>query len=239
MTEWAAKRFWKMTEVAEVDGGYEIRLDGRPVRTPFKNALHLPTRALAELLAEEWEAQSSTIDPNTMPATRTANSAIEKVAPQRDAVIEHLASYGETDLLCYRADSPEGLAARQSEVWDPWLAWAKGTYQADLAITRGILPVAQPKDAIHALTAPMRSMDPFALAAFHDLVSLPGSLVLGLAVAVDAAKPETIWQAARLDELWQIEQWGLDEEAEAVNAHKYQAFTDALKVFRAVHSEAA
>lgn len=239
MSEWAAKRFWTTTEVAEVEGGYEIRLDGRPVRTPFKSALLLPTRTLADLLAAEWEAQSGMIDPNTMPATRMANSAIEKVAPQRDAVVAHLLSYGETDLLCYRADGPEGLVARQAAVWDPWLKWAQDRFHAKLVTTRGILPVVQERDALDALASPMRDMDVFALAAFHDLVSLPGSLVLGLAAAQHAANPEAIWEAARLDELWQIEQWGADEEAELVNDQKFQAFTDALKVFHAVHRDAA
>ncbi|MDU8946310.1 ATP12 family chaperone protein [Ovoidimarina sediminis] len=239
MSEWAAKRFWTDTQVAEVEGGFEVRLDGRPVRTPFKSPLHLPTRAVAELLAGEWEAQSGTIDPNSMPATRMANSAIEKVAPQCAAVIAHLASYGETDLLCYRAESPEGLVALQAEAWDPWLDWARDTYGAELTTTRGVLPVTQPREAIDALTAPMAAMGPFELAAFHDLVSLPGSLILGLAAAAEAAAPEPLWQAARLDEVWQIEQWGHDDEAEAVNAHKLQAFMDAAVFLRAVRSEAA
>ena len=229
MTGWAAKRFWSEVEVAEVEGGFEIRLDGRPVRTPLKSPLVLPTRALGALLAAEWEAQEDLIDPEAMPATRMANSAIEKVAPQLDAVAGHLLSYGETDLLCYRADGPAGLVARQAEAWDPWLDWADRTLGARLVVTEGILPVDQPAAALAALRDELSRFDAFELAAVHDLVGLPGSLVLGLAASRGAAPPEALWQAGRLDELWQIEQWGEDALGEAANARKAQAFAEAAR----------
>ncbi len=232
MTGWAAKRFWKDVRVDSVEGGFEVRLDGRPVRTPGKSPLILPTRALGQRLAAEWEAQEDKIDPETMPATRMANSAIEKVMPQLAAVAGHLLSYGGTDLLCYRADGPDGLVARQAELWDPWLDWADAALGARLRVTAGIIPVEQPQDALAALSAELALFDAFELAAVHDLVSLPGSLILGLAAARQAAEPELLWQAARLDELWQIDQWGEDDLAEAANAQKMQAFEDAALFLR-------
>lgn len=229
MTGWVAKRFWTDVMVEEAEDGFELRLDERPVSTPGKSPLILPTRALGELLADEWRAQGEEIDPETMPATRMANSAIEKVAPQMAAVAEHLLSYGGTDLLCYRADGPDGLVARQAELWDPWLDWANRTFGARLRVTAGLIPVAQPPEALDALGTELAHFNAFELAAVHDLVSLPGSLILGLAAARGAAEPDSLWYAGRLDELWQIEQWGEDDVAEAANARKAQAFRDAAQ----------
>ena len=229
MTGWAAKRYWTDVTVHETRDGFEIWLDARPVRTPGKSPLILPTRALGEALAAEWHAQEEEIDPETMPATRIANSAIEKVAPQIDAVAEHLLSYGGTDLLCYRAEGPDGLVARQARQWDPWLDWAEATLGARLHVTSGVIPVEQPAAAIRALAHELRRFTAFELAAVHDLVSLPGSLVLGLAAARGAAEPALLWETGRLDEIWQIEQWGEDDLAESANARKRQAFEDAAQ----------
>ncbi|WOI56535.1 ATP12 family chaperone protein [Palleronia sp. LCG004] len=207
------KRFWASAHAIPTDGGYSVTLDARPMRTPAKASLVVPTMALATAIAEEWDAQGETVDPLSMPVTRTANSAIDKIMPQRDAVEAMLAEYGGTDLLSYRAEHPEALVARQAEHWDPLLDWAASAHGARLSTTAGIMPVAQDPDATSKLAAPMRDMSAFELAGFHDLVALTGSLVLGLAAAEDARPPETIWSLSRLDEDWQAEEWGIDEEA--------------------------
>lgn len=231
MSGWARKRVWTETSVAEADGGFEVRLDGRPIRTPSKSPLLLPTETLAKRVAAEWDAQEDTIDPGVMPATRMANSAIDKVIPQRTEVEAHLAGYGETDLLCYRADGPEGLVARQSEQWDPLLDWAAETHGGRLAVTQGILPKQQNPASLQALARPMTRFNPFELTGFHDLVTLSGSLVVGYAAASSRYTPEALWEVSRVDEIWQFEHWGSDEEAEAANAKKMNAFLDAYRFF--------
>lgn len=229
MSEWAPKKFWSEVGLSQEEGGFGIRLDGRPVRSPAKALLVLPNAPLAEAVAEEWRAQGERLDPNTMPMTRAANSAIDKVAPQRDAVARMLAGYGETDLLCYRAEGPEALVERQHAAWQPLLDWAEAEFGARLVLAKGVMPVAQPAEALERLAAPVRKMDPFTLAGFHDLVSLPGSLVIGLAAARGVRSPAELWDISRIDELWQAEQWGRDEEAEEMAAIKARAFEDAAR----------
>ncbi len=228
---WARKRFWAEAAVAEEAGGFAVRLDGRPVRTPGRAPLLMPTRALAEAVAAEWAAQEGEVAPATMPMTRMANSAIDKVMPQRAEVVAHLAAYGETDLLCYRATAPEELVRRQAEAWDPWLDWLDRRYAVRLTTVPGLLPVPQDAAGLARLEAEIARLGAFELAGFHDLVGLPGSLVLGLAVAAGGADPATVWEQARVDELWQIEQWGADDEALRVNGLKRQAFLDAARFF--------
>lgn len=215
MTEWKARRFWTSADVVAEAGGWEIRLDGRPVRTPGKLPLAVPTRALAGEIAREWDAQGEVIDPLSMPFTRMANSAIEKVAPQRAAVVEELAGYGDSDLTCYRAEGPEGLVQRQDAAWDPLLGWAAQAYGARLIPVVGVMHQPQPPSALAALAAPVAEMDSFELTAFHDLVALTGSLVIALAVARDHLSPDDAWRRSRIDEAWQQEQWGEDAEAAA------------------------
>ncbi|WP_375262761.1 ATP12 family chaperone protein [Palleronia sp.] len=227
MSDWAPKRFWKTARTEPTDAGARVLLDDKPVRTPAGAALVLPTEGLAKAVAAEWDAQEKVVDPGTMPMTRTANSAIDKVASQKMAVAAMLAEYGGTDLLSYRAQSPRALAEQQSQLWDPLLDWAEQTFGARLAVTHGVMPVAQDRDALDRLAAPMSQMSPFRLAAFHDLVALSGSLVLAHAAAWGARSPEEIWQLSRLDEEWQAEEWGRDEEAEEVAAIKRRAFLDA------------
>ncbi len=227
MTEWKAKRFWTEAQVAEVEGGWEVRLDGRPVRTPGKQPLVLPTLALAEAIAAEWDAQEGVIDPLSMPCTRTANSAIEKVAPQKAEVAALLAAYGESDLLCYRAEGPAALIERQAAAWDPLLDWARTVLGAPLVPTAGIVHVAQPADSLSRLAARVAALGPFELAAFHDLVALSGSLVIALAVLDGHAPPEALWDVSRIDEMWQEEQWGTDEEAAEAAARRRGDFLQA------------
>ncbi len=229
MPDWAAKRFWTTAGVEDIPEGWRIRLDGRAVRTPAGAGLVLPSEALARAVAAEWDAQEDLVDPATMPMTRTANSSIDKVVPQRRAIIAMLADYGETDLLSYRAEAPESLAARQADAWDPFLDWAAGRFGARLAVTRGVMPVEQDPAAVGRLARPMEAMSDFRLAAFHDLVALTGSLVLSHAAVDDGFDPEEIWRHSRIDEEWQIEAWGRDAEAEEVTAARRRDFRDALR----------
>lgn len=232
MSEWKARRSWSEAGTRAVEGGWEVTLDGRPLRTPGKLALPLPTQALAQAVAEEWAAQGEVIAPLTMPLTRAVNSAVERVAPQREAVAAMLCEYGGADLLCYRAEAPQVLVARQAAAWDPLLAWAAEATGARLVATAGVVHVPQPPAALARLQARVAALDPFALTALHDLVTLPGSLVLGLAVLagrIDAAEAHRL---SRLDEAFQAEQWGRDAEAEAAAEERREAMVHAERLFR-------
>lgn len=231
MSEWKARRFWKEARVTEDGDRFTVALDGRPVRTPAKAPLHLPRREMAEAIAAEWDAQDEEINPLSMPFTRSANAAIDKVAPQRGEVADMLAGYGETDLLCYRAEAPEALVRRQAEQWDPALDWAARTHDARLRVHTGVLPGPQDGAALSHLSAVVHGMSDFQLAGLHDLVSLSGSLVLGLAAAAGWRDPDAIWTLSRLDELWQEEQWGRDDEAHEMAETKHRAFVHAKQFF--------
>ena len=229
MTDWKLKRFWTSVTVTAVPGGHTVLLDGRQVKTPGKTLLVVPTEAMANAIAAEWDAQSGPVRPETMHFTRAANSAIEKVAPQFDEVVGLLAAYGETDLMCYRAAGPDDLAARQAAAWDPLLDWAATALRTPLIPTVGIVHVAQPAASItrlHALTA---ALTPFQIAAFHDLVSLSGSLILAFAVTGGRLTPDLAWTASRIDETWQAEVWGSDDEAVSLAETKRQAFHQAAR----------
>jgi chaperone required for assembly of F1-ATPase len=229
MTGWRPKRFWTDVRFEPRTDGFCVMLDGRILRTPAKADLVLPTVALAEAVAAEWSAQGETINPMTMPATRAANTAIDTVTPKRVEIAAIVAAYGESDLLCYRAEAPEALFRRQADSWDPLLGWADGRYGARLVTGRGIVHVSQPPVAIAALRARVLAFDPWGLTALHDLVSLTGSLVLGLAASEGGQLPETIWDASRIDETWQQEQWGIDEESVAVAAARRTDFLRAAQ----------
>jgi len=232
VSEWQAKRFWTQAKPeADASGaGWTVTLDGRLVKTPGRSTLIVPTRAMADAIAAEWNAQGERIDPFTMPATRAANSAIEKVAPQREAVIDALAEYGASDLLCYRADAPQLLVARQVEAWDPLLAWAKAALGAELKPVTGVMFVAQSTEALAALRAPLAAATDFELAALHDLIMLSGSLVIGLK-AREVSDPGPLWEASRVDETFQADEWGYDEEAVAAAEAKRAAFVAAHRFF--------
>ncbi|MEO8242789.1 MAG: ATP12 family protein [bacterium] len=224
MSGWRPKRFWKAATADACDGGYTVRLDARPVKTPGKALLVVPTLALAEAIAAEWEAQQGVVRPETMPFTRSANSAIEKVAPQFEEVVGLLAAYGGSDLLCYRATGPIELIARQAAGWDPLLDWVGHDLQAPLNVTAGVMPVAQPEPSLHRLRSMTAAMTPFQIAAFHDLVMLSGSLVLAFAVAHGRLDPQDAWSLSRIDENYQSELWGEDEDAAAHAETKRLAF---------------
>ena len=209
----APKRFWTEVHVAETPGGFGVRLDARTLRTPAKAELVVPTQALAEAIAAEWRAVEGEIRPEALPFTRAANVAVDRIAADPGPLVTHLASYGETDLLCYRAEAPVGLRARQAAAWDPALAWAARDLGAPLAVTEGVAHRAQDPASLAALHAAVGAHDAFALTALSELVTLSGSLVLGLAVARGALGAPEAWAASRLDETWQEEQWGVDDEA--------------------------
>ncbi|MGR3496332.1 ATP12 family chaperone protein [Citreimonas sp.] len=239
MSEWAPRRFWQDAQTVPAEGGHTVTLDDKPVRTPAKAALIVPTQPLAEAIAVEWMAQGERIDPGSMPFTRMANSAIDKVVPQRAEVADMLAAYGDADLLCYRAEAPDALVARQQEQWDPMLDWAADALGARLQARSGVMHVPQSPDALRTLSAQVHDFDAFALAAFHDLVSLSGSLVLGFAATHGARDDETLWALSRLDETWQQEQWGADEEAEEVARIKHDAFLHAAHFYRLAAGDAS
>ena len=224
---WKLKRFWKSATVAKIDGGYTILLDQRQVKTPGKNLLVVPTEAMARAIAAEWDAQTGPIRPETMPFTRAANSALEKVAPQFDEVVALLAAYGESDLLCYRAPGPQELIALQAQAWDPLLQWAAETLNAPLTATHGVVHIDQPEPTTRRLRARTAAHSNFQIAAFHDLVSLSGSLILAFAVTHDRLSPEQAWAISRIDETYQISLWGEDDEAAALAESKRLAFHQA------------
>ncbi|WP_299637366.1 ATP12 family protein [uncultured Ruegeria sp.] len=231
MSDWKPKRFWKNSTVVEADGGFTVELDGRRVKTPAKAGLILPTRPMAEAVAAEWDAQEKEVDPAEMPFTRSANAAIDKVRIQHREVADMLADYGDSDLLCYRATHPQELQDRQTTEWDPALDWAETALSARLVPVAGVLHQPQSGTALATLRSRVRGLDAFQLAAFHDLVSLSGSLILGFAAAMNWRKPDEIWRISRLDETWQIEQWGHDEEAHQVAEAKKTAFMHAKRFF--------
>ena len=231
MSEWKAKRFWKEATVEDAEGGFTVKLDGRPVKTPAKRPLILPTLPMAEVISAEWDAQEGEIKPHLMPATKTANAAIDKVATQHAEVADMLAAYGDSDLLCYRADAPEGLVARQAEQWDPMLDWAARELGARLEPRTGVIHAPQDPVALEKLSARTHALSAFELAAFHDLVSLSGSLILGFAATAHERPLEVLWEISRLDEIWQAEQWGKDEEAEAMAEIKKASFLHAGHMF--------
>ncbi|MES2146051.1 MAG: ATP12 family protein [Pseudomonadota bacterium] len=228
---WVPKRFWTKATAEPCDGGYVVRLDARPAMTPGKSPLILPTLAMADAIAAEWAAQGEKIDPAAMPFTRAANSAIDKVTPQFAEVVALLAAYGGTDLLCYRGAEPS-LRRRQDAAWDPLLDWSARTHGAPLTVTTGVIPVDQPRDSLDRLATRLAAMMPFQIVAAHDLVAITGSLVLGLAVMDRFVTAEDAWTAARIDETWQSEIWGVDEEAALAEARRHADFLQAERFFR-------
>ena len=227
MSEWKAKRFWKEATAEACDGGFSILLDGRSVKTPSKAALVVPTLALAERIAAEWDVQGDVVDPADMPFTRSCNAAIDKVSLQHREVADLIAAYGDADLTCYRADSPVELVERQAAAWDPLLKWVGQQYDVQLSSVSGVIHRAQDARALQVLSDEVHRLDAFALTAFHDLVGMSGSLVIGLAALHDLHPAAQLWALSRVDETWQEEQWGVDEEAVETAAKKESDFLHA------------
>jgi chaperone required for assembly of F1-ATPase len=208
------KRFWTDAAIEPDPGGWRILLDDRPVRTPKRADLAVPSRALAEAIAAEWNAVDGEIDPRAMPMTGLANAAIDRVAPDRQAFAANLARYAEADLLCYRAEAPLELADRQEQAWSDLLAWASRRFDVEFAVTTGITHVAQPPATLERLAHEVAVLGPFQLAGLSPMVTAGGSLVAGLAVLDGARSAEQAWSAVSLDDEWQKERWGSDSEAE-------------------------
>jgi chaperone required for assembly of F1-ATPase len=204
------KRFWNE---ARVEAG-EVLLDGRPVRTPKRNTLTLPTPALADAIAAEWNGVGEELDSRALPLTGLANAAIDIVEPDRLAFGEALAKYGETDLLAYRAESPPELIARQAAEWGPLLDWVQHRYDVHVEVTAGVMHRSQPPATVERLRDATVALGAFQLAALSPLVTIGGSLIAGLALVERAFDADRLWEAVNLDELWQEEQWGADLLAE-------------------------
>jgi chaperone required for assembly of F1-ATPase len=229
------KRFYKAVSVTARDEGFAVELDGKAVRTPARQLLAVSTRALAELVAGEWSAQVDVIDPAKMPVTRLVNTAIDGVATDTQAVFEDILRFSTSDLLCYRADSPQALVQRQAERWDPVLDWYANVLGARFLLIEGVMHHDQPRDAIAAFSAALRKhRDATALAALHTITTLTGSALLAVAFAEGFLPMEEAWSLAHLDEDWTIEHWGSDEEAEQRRAQRFGDFKAAVSVFLAL-----
>jgi chaperone required for assembly of F1-ATPase len=223
------KRFWKDVSVERNGDGWAVRLDGRPVRTPARAPLTVPSQQLAGAVAEEWSSVGEKIEPRAMPLTGLANAATDRVAPDREAFAAGLARYAQADLAFYRAEGPRALVDRQEESWDSLLAWARRRYDVDFCTTTGIVHVAQPQATIDRLSHAVAALDPFRLAALSPLVTIGGSLVAALAVLERSLAAQQAWEAVSVDERWQLEQWGSDAEAEAALENRRRDFLAAAR----------
>jgi len=223
------KRFWKDAEIVGAGDGWSVTLDHKPLRTPARKALAVPTSALAGAIAEEWRAAGETVEPRAMPLTGLANAAIDQVAPDRAGFAQELARYAGADLACYRAEGPRPLVEWQAREWDPLLAWARRRFDVDFTTTVGVIHVAQPPATVERLAHAISALDALRLAGLSPLVTIGGSLIVGLAVLEKAIAPEAAWAAVSVDEAWQIEQWGADAEAEAALAGRKRDFMAAAR----------
>ena len=209
------KRFWKSAQAIQNDGGWGVELDGRPLRTPARKPLSVPTQRLAEDIAAEWNAAEENIDPRAMPLPGLANAAIDRVAPDKKSFASGIAKYAEADLASYRAEGPQGLIDAQAEHWDELLAWGRRRFDVDFRTTNGLLHVDQPPATVERLGHAVSALDPYRLAGLSPLVTIGGSLLAALGVLEEVFTPEWAWEAVSVDDRWQLEQWGSDAEAEA------------------------
>lgn len=226
------KRFFKLAAVTGEIEPFGVALDARPLRTPSRAALAVPTLRLAEAIAAEWNAQGDTINPRSMPLTGLANAAIDRVAPDARAFADGLAVFVENELLAYRADYPPALVAHQAAHWDPWLDWARARYDIDFTLVTGIIHRPQPMATLARIQAAYRAIDPLALAALNPVVTISGSAIIGLAVFEDAMNADAAWAIGHLDELWQAEQWGKDPLAEAGHKERQGDLAAAVGMLR-------
>lgn len=223
------KRFWKEVATVEIDDGYAVELDGRRLKTPARADLVGPNQELAEAIADEWRDCAETVDPRAMPLTGLANAAIDRVAAAKDRFAADLAAYGESDLTCYRADGPDALVAQQAQHWDALIDWARRRYDIVFATATGIMHVAQPEATVKRLAHEVAALDAFRLAGLSPLVTVGGSLIAALAVLEKAMSADTAWEAVSLDDRWQIEQWGADDEAVTTLANRRRDFLAAAR----------
>ena len=229
------KRFYRDAGLAAAGEGFAVHLDGKPARTPGKLPLALPSEAAAALVAAEFAAQEDVVDPVAMPVLRLVNTALDGVAADPQAVLEDILRFAASDLLCYRADGPQGLVDRQNRHWDPVLDWVRVALGARFNLAEGVVHVAQPRESIAVLGAHLaRRREPLVLAALHLMTSLTGSALLALAVEQGGLGAEDAWTAAHVDEDWQIEHWGQDAEAVARRAQRKRDFMAAVRLLEAL-----
>jgi chaperone required for assembly of F1-ATPase len=232
------KRFYKEAGTAEAEGGFSVTLDGRPIRTPTGRMVIVPNAEIAAAMSREWQAQGETIDPLTMPLTRFANSVVEAVAGRADVVADDIAKYLQSDLLFYRAGHPEALVQREAEHWDPVLFWAADALSAHFILAEGVVHARQPETAVAAARAALPA-DPWSVAALHVVTTLTGSALLALALAHGVRDADQVWAAAHVDEDWNAEQWGQDDEAIKARAARLVDFDAATKILKALAREGA
>lgn len=226
------KRFYKNAAVADCEGGsFEVRLDGRSIKTPAGRKLAVPTRALAEAIAEEWNAQGDEIIPGTLPLTRFANSAIDGVSDRKAEVVQDILNYAGADLVCYRAETPAALCAEQARAWDPVLAWVRETYGVQFLTGTGVSHIEQPAASLDAIRETLWALDAFKVAAFHSMTGLLGSALITLAYVKGFLDAEAAWAAAHVDETWQAAQWGEDFEAVQRLKNRFSEFLSASKFY--------
>jgi chaperone required for assembly of F1-ATPase len=223
------KRFWKSVEVEREGGGWGVRLDSHPLKTPARAGLIVPRERLANAIAEEWRAAADTVDPRAMPLTGLANAAIDRVAVDRAAFAAGLARYAEADLVCYGAEGPSALVERHEVIWDPLLGWARRRFDVEFVIIAGLMHRAQPKATVERLSHAVAALDPFRLAGLAPMATIGGSLLAALAVLENAVTPEAAWDAVSVDERWQLEQWGADAEALAALENRRRDFLAAAR----------
>lgn len=226
------KRFYKKAGVKKAKGGFGVTLDGKAIRTPAKNLLQVPKKALAEAMAEEWEKQKKIVNAAAMPLNRLANTAIDRTAPRFDEVAHEALNFALHDLVCYRADEPRDLAKAEAKAWDSYLDWLKKAYGAELKVTSGIGSIPQDPRTVKVLKDVLEALDPFTLTGLHNATTLTGSLVLGLALLGGHKRPRAIWKAAHVDEDYQAAKWGEDLAAAKILAEKKALFLAVDKFLR-------
>lgn len=207
------KRFYDAATSVAAEKGFEVRLDGSPVRTPAKRKLALPSERLAQAICREWSDQGEKIDTGGMRLTRLANSAIDRVADRRDAVVSEIAGYAETDLVCYRAAEPEALRERQEASWTPLVDWIGKRHGIVLTVTAGLLPCPQTPESLSSVRKAVEDRNDFSLTGLQLATAAGGSVVIALALADGEIDAEEAWKLSLVDETWQIENWGEDPEA--------------------------
>ena len=232
------KRFYREVTVAPGEHGHRILLDGRPMRTPARQLLAAPTASLAEAIAAEWRGQEETIRPHAMPLTRLASTAIDRMPAQRQAALDEVLAYADTDLVCYRAGEPFELVRRQQHTWQPMLDWVNGTYGVKLVVTTSILPLAQPAAMRERLRSALEDLGDWPLVGLHAATTALGSLVLGLCLLHGRLDPDTALAASLLDELFEIERWGSDVEAERRHEVLRRDVSGAAQFLREAHQGA-
>lgn len=223
------KRVYKTVSVALIESGHTVLLDDKPVKTPMGQALAAPNLALAKVIATEWSAQAEIVKPHSMPMTRLLATALDRTAPDRKRVVDSMVGFAETDLICYRADRPDELVRRQAAVWQPLVEWAASRFDAHLAIHTGVMPMPQPEAAVIALRLAVEPLDPLRLTGLAATAGAAGSLVIGLAVVYGHLPVEAAFAASQVDELYQVERWGEDEEAADHRAQLLEDFRDASR----------